>query len=50
MHALNIRIGNTQSHVKLVYNLYKYSLNNILDSDIDNILDKIVHRMLGLLK
>lgn len=50
MHTLNIRVGSTQNHIKLVNNLYKDSLKNILDSNIDNIMAKIVYIKSGLLK
>lgn len=39
----NIIVGDTQKQVKLVYNLYKDSLDNILNSNIDNIMAKTIH-------
>lgn len=43
MHTLNIIVGNIQGRIELVHNLYKNSLNNILDSNIDNIMAKTVY-------
>lgn len=50
MHALNIRVSNTQSHIKPVHNIYKYSRDNILDNNIDNIVAKIMYIKLESLK
>lgn len=49
MLALNIIIGNTQSHTKPVHDQYKDSLDIILDNNIDNIVAKTVYTKLGLL-
>lgn len=38
MRILNIKAKNTKKETKLIYDFYKDSLNNILDSNIDNIL------------
>lgn len=43
MHTLNIIISNIQGQIKLVYDPYKNSLDNILDSNINNIVAKIVY-------
>lgn len=50
MCTFNIRVGNTQSQIKLVHNLYKDSLDYILDSNINGIMTKIVYTKLGPLK
>lgn len=50
MDTLNINIYNTQCHTEPVQNLYKDSLDNILNSNIDNIMVKTVHIKSGLLK
>ncbi len=43
MRTLNIIIGDTQRQTKPIHNPYKDSLDNILDSNIDNIVAKTVH-------
>lgn len=50
MHILNITVGNTWGQIKPVYNLYKDSLGNILDGNIDNIVTKTVHTKPELLR
>lgn len=50
MHNLNIRVSKIKKYTKLVDDLYKNSLNNILNSNINNIMAKIVHIKLKLLK
>ena len=50
MHIFNIRVSNIQKQIKPVYNLYKDNLNNILYSNIDNIITKIVYIKPELLK
>lgn len=50
MRAVNIWVSNTQSHIKPVHDWYKDSLNNILPSNIDDIVAKIVHIKLELLR
>lgn len=47
MRALNVKIDNTQGQTKPVYDLYQNSLDNILDSNINNIVLKIVLIKLG---
>lgn len=46
MRVFNIKVGNTQGQTKLVHNPYKDSLNNILDSNIEDIGPKIVYTKL----
>lgn len=36
MHALNIKEKNTQRQTKPVFNLYKDSLEDIIDSNVNN--------------
>ena len=43
MHTLNITVGNTQGQTKPIHNLYKGSLDNDLDSNINNIMAKFIH-------
>ena len=43
MQALNIKIRNTPGQTKLVYNSYKDSLDNVLDSYIDNTVANTIH-------
>lgn len=43
MHILNIKVGNTKKHIKPVYNLYKNSLGNILNSNINDIEVNIIY-------
>lgn len=43
MCTLHMKIDNIQSYIKPVYNLNKDSLKNIIDSNIDNIINKIVY-------
>ena len=50
MSALNITLDNTLKYVKPVQNIYKNSLGNTLDSDIDNIVAKTLHTKPRLLK
>ncbi len=50
MRALNITVGDTQRQIEPVHNPYKDSLDNILDSDIDNIMAKTVYIKPGPLK
>lgn len=42
MHTLNIKVNNIQGQTKPVHDLYKDSLDDIMDSKIDNIMAKIV--------
>lgn len=42
LYTLNIIVGNIQGQTKPVYYQYKDNLNNILDSNIDNIIAKTV--------
>ena len=37
MRVLNIKVGNTPGQTELVYDLYKDSLDDVLDNDINNI-------------
>lgn len=50
MRALNIKVDNTKKYIKPVYNLYKNYLNNILNSNINNIVTKIIYTKFRLLK
>ena len=50
MRALNIKVGDTQGQTEPVYNPYKDSLNNVLDSDIDNIVANTIDMNLCLLR
>ncbi len=50
MHALNIIIGDTQGQSEPIHNLYKDSLDDILDSNIDNIVAKIIYTKPGPLR
>ena len=50
MHTLNITVSNTQGLIEPVHNLYKASLDNILDSNVDNIVAKIFYTKSRLLK
>ncbi len=43
MYTLNITVDNIQRQTKLIHNLYKDSLDNILDNNIDNIVAKIIY-------
>lgn len=36
MRTLNIREGDTQGQTKPIFDLYKYSLEAVMDSDIDD--------------
>lgn len=47
MYILNIWIDNTQNQIKLVYDPYKNSLDNIYNNNIDNIIAKIAYISLG---
>ena len=47
MHALNIIARNTQRQIKPIHNLYKDYLNNIFDSNLDNIVTKTVYTKPG---
>lgn len=43
IQVLNIIVNNIQSHIKPVNNLYKASLEDIIVSNIENFVTKIVH-------
>lgn len=47
MRTLNIIINNIQEETKLTHNLYKDSLNDILDNNIDKIMAKTVYTKPG---
>ena len=42
MRVFNVKISNTQEYTKPIYNSYKDNFNNILNSNIDDIISKIV--------
>ncbi len=50
MRALNITVGDTQGQIEPIHNSYKDSLDDILDSDIDDIMAKTIHTKLGPLR
>ncbi len=50
MRTLNIIVGDTKEQTKLIHNLYKDNLDDILDSNIDNIVAKTIHTKSELLK
>ena len=50
MRALNIIVGDTQGQIESIHDPYKDSLDNVLDSNIDNIMAKIVHTKSGPLR
>ena len=50
MYILNIIVSNSQRHTKPVYNPYKDSLDNILNSNVDNIVFITVYIKPGPLK
>lgn len=50
MRTLNIKVSNTQYHTKPIYDLYKHSLDNNSDSNIEDIIVKTIHIKLELLK
>lgn len=50
MHTLNIRAKNTLEQIKIIYYLYKNSLNNIMKRNIDDIIIKKMYIKPGLLK
>lgn len=50
MHTFNIKVNNSQSHNKPVYNLYKDNLDIILDSNIENFVVKTIYTKLEPLK
>ncbi len=50
MRTLNIMVGDTQEQTKAIHNLYKKRLDDILDSNIDNIVAKTIHTKPGPLR
>ncbi len=50
MRALNITVGDTQRQTEPIHDPYKDSLDNILDSDIDDIVAKTIHIKPGSLR
>lgn len=50
MYALIIKVDNTQYHIKPIHISYKDSLNDILDSNIDDTVVKTIHIKLKLLR
>ncbi len=50
MCTLNITVGDTLGQIKPIYNLYKDSLDDILDNNIDNIVTKTIHTKPGPLR
>lgn len=50
MYTFNIKVGDIKSQFELFYNLYKNSLDDILNSNIDNIIAKIVNITLSCVK
>lgn len=50
LRALNITVNSTQGQTKPIHNPYKDSLDNILDSNVDNIMAITVYINLGPLK
>lgn len=42
MHIFHIKISNIEEQTKLFHNLYKDNLSNILNSNINNIVSKII--------
>lgn len=49
MRTLNVKIKNTQGQIKLIHNFYKNSLDDILDSNIDNVVASTINTNLSLL-
>ncbi len=47
MRALNITVGDTQGQTKPIHDPYLDSLDNNLDSDIENIVAKTIHTKQG---
>ena len=43
MHTFNITIGNIYGQTKPIHDPYKDSLDDVLDSNIDNIVAKTIH-------
>lgn len=50
MRIFNIKIGDIQRQIMPICNLYKNNLNNILDSNIDNIMAETIYIKPGLIK
>lgn len=50
MRGFNIKVGDTRRQLKVVYDLYKDSLDNIIDNNIYDIVAKIVYTKSGPLK
>ncbi len=50
MRTLNITVGDTQGQTELIHDPYKDSLDDILDSNIDDIVAKTIHTKPGPLK
>ncbi len=50
MHALHITVGDTKGQTEPIHNPYEDSLDNILDSNLDDIVAKTVYIKPGPLK
>ena len=50
IRALNIKAGDTQGQIELVYDPYKNNLENILNSTLDNTVAGIINVILYTLK
>ncbi len=50
MRAFNITVGDTQGQTEPIHNPYKDSLDDILDSDIDDIMAKTIYTKPGPLR